>query len=66
MKRYAVITQVEVYSGEDLIGIVIMDEGIGYKGKLTDSFMSKEDMYFVGKVQEYLDADGELLIEEEI
>jgi len=66
MKRYAVITQVEVYSGEDLIGPVTMDEGIGYKARLNDSFMSKEDMHFVGKVQEYLDADGELLIEEEI
>ena len=66
MKRYAVITSVEVWAGEERIGSVEMEEGIGYKAKLDDSFMSKDDICFLGKVLEHMDEDGDLTIEEEI
>jgi len=39
---------------------------IGYKAKLDDSFMSKDDICFLGKVLEHMDEDGDLTIEEEI
>jgi len=66
MGRFAIITEVEIYSGEDRIGTVEMEYGIGYKAKLEDSFMSKEDICFVGKVQEFLDEheDGKIIMEE--
>ena len=67
MQRYAVITQVEIYSGEDLIGEVILEDGMGYKPKLNDTFMSKEDVCFVGKVMEFIEEhEDDLLIEEKI
>ena len=66
MKRYAVITSVEVWAGEERIGAIDMEDGIGYKAKLDDSFMSKDDICFLGKVQEFMDANGDLDIEEEV
>ena len=66
MKRYVEITKVKVYAGDDLIGTVRMSDGIGYKAKLSDTFMSSDDIAFVGKVLEYLEADETVKIEEEI
>ncbi len=66
MKRYAVITKVEVFSGEEFIGIVKYADGLGFKAQLADSFMSSEDVAFVGKVLGHLDENGDLDIEEEI
>ncbi len=65
MKRYAVITKVEVYSGEELIGTVKMSDGIGYKANLSDDFISGNDIAFVGKVMDYIEEHGDLDIEEE-
>ncbi len=66
MKRYAVITKVEIYAGEEIIGTVKMSDGIGYKAKLNDTFISSDDICFVGKVLDHLEANGDLEIEEEI
>ena len=66
MMRYAIITKVEVYSGEDKIGEVNHEDASGFKAKLEDQFMSGDDIAFVGKVLEYLGEDGDLAIEEEI
>ena len=66
MKRYAVITLVEVYSGEEPVGVVEYADGLGFKVKLIDTFMSPEDVAFIGKVLGYLDEHGDLNIEEEI
>jgi len=66
MKRYAVITKVEVYAGEDLVGTVKMSDGIGYKAKLSDDFISSDDIAFVGKVMDHMEENGEVDIEEEI
>ena len=67
LKRYAIITKVEIYAGEEIIGTVKMSKGIGYKAKLNDSFMSSEDICFVGKVLDRIEANGgDLGIEEEI
>ena len=33
LKRYAIITKVEIYAGEEIIGTVKMSKGIGYKGR---------------------------------
>lgn len=66
MKRYAVITKVEVYSGVDIIGTVEYADGLGFKAKLADAFMGEEDICFVGKVLTHLVKDGDLDIEEGI
>ena len=66
MKRYAVITKVEVYAGEELVGTVKMSDGIGYKAKLSDDFISSDDIAFVGKVMDHMEENGEVDIEEEI
>ncbi len=66
MKRYAFMTKVEVYAGEDMIGIIEHDNGIGFKAKLADTFMSGDDIAFVGKVLEFVEENGDLDIEEEI
>ena len=66
MKRYAVITKVEVYAGEELVGTVKMSDGIGYKAKLSDDFISSNDIAFVGKVMDHMEENGEVDIEEEI
>ena len=66
MMRYAIVTKVEVYAGEDFIGEVTMENGIGYKAKLTDTFMSKKDICFVGKVLDYMEENGDIDIEETI
>jgi hypothetical protein len=66
MKRYAVITKVEVFSDDEQIGTIDHEDGLGFKAKLTDTFMSPGDIAFVGKVLGYLDEDGDLNIEEEI
>ncbi len=66
LKRYAVITKVEIYAGEEIIGTVKMSNGIGYKAKLDDSFISSDDICFVGKVLDHLEANDVLEIEEEI
>ena len=65
MKRYAVITKVEIYSGEDLVGTIEVDE-IGPMAKLNNTFMSGSDIAFVGKVLEFVEDNGDLDIEEEI
>ncbi len=65
MKRYAVITKVEIYAGEDRIGTIDGDE-IGYKAVLNDTFMSSNDIAFVGKVLDFVEENGDLDIEEEI
>ena len=67
MLRYAVVKEVKIYSHEDTIGTISYDEGLGYKAKLEDSFMSKEDICFVGKVMDFLaEHEDDLLIEEKI
>ncbi len=66
MKRYSIITQVKIYAGDDEIGSIIEDDGIGYKAKLNDTFMSGDDIGFVGKVLEFMEDNGDLDIEEEI
>ena len=66
MKRYAVITKVEVYAGEEHIGDIEYEDGLGFKAKLTNIFMSPEDIAFVGKVLGYVDENGDIDIEEEI
>ena len=66
MKRYAVITEVKLYAGEDEIATIYESDTLGFKAKLKDTFMSGADIAFVGKVLEYLDEDGDLEIEEEI
>ncbi len=66
MKRYAVVTKVKIYAGEEIIGTVKISEGIGYKAKLDDSFISSDDICFVGKVLDHLEEHGDLEIEEEI
>ncbi len=66
LKRYAVITEVEIYAGEESIGTVELDNGIGYKAKLNDTFMSGDDIAFVGKVLDYVEDNRDLNIEEEI
>ena len=50
----------------DSIGTVELDNGIGYKAKLNDTFMSGDDIAFVGKVLDYVEDNGDLNIEEEI
>ena len=65
MKRYAVITKVEVYSGEDKIGEVEHD-GLGFKAKLSDDFLCENDICFVGKVLSFVEDHGDLEIEEEM
>ena len=66
MMRYAIVTKVEVYAGDDLIGEIAVDNGIGYKAKLNDTFMSKKDICFVGKVLDYMEENGDIDIEETI
>ncbi len=66
MKRSAVITQVRIYSGDDEIGTIIEEDCIGYKAKLNDTFMSGDDITFVGRVLEFVEDNGDLDIEEEI
>ncbi len=66
MKRYATIEKVQICSGDEIIGEIEMIDGIGYKAKLDDSFMSSADICFVGKVLDFIDANGDLDIEEEI
>ena len=66
MKRCAVITRVEIYAGEDVIGSVKNYNGIGYKAKLEPTFMSGDDIAFVGKVLEFVEENGDVEIEEEI
>ena len=66
MKRYAVITKVEVYSGDDHVGTIYEEDSIGYKAKLADTFMCPNDIAFVGKVLEFVDENGDLDIEEEM
>jgi hypothetical protein len=66
MKRYAVITKVEIFAGEDKIGEVFDSDCIGYKAKLNDTFISSSDIAFVGKVLDYVVENGDLNIEEEI
>ncbi len=66
LKRYAVITEVEIYAGEESIGTVELDDGISYKAKLDDTFMSGDDIAFVGKVLDFIEDNGDLDIEEEI
>ena len=67
MKRYAVITKVEVWAGEDKIGEVVFEDSLGYKAKLADTFMSKEDICYVGKIMDFMsEHEEDLLIEEEI
>jgi len=66
MKRYAIITKVKIYAGDEIIGTVKMSEGIGYKAKLDDTFISSDDICFVGKVLDHLEEQGDLEIEEEI
>ncbi len=66
MKRYAVITQVRIFAGEDEIGEIIEEDCLGYKAKLNDTFMSGDDIAFVGKVLEFVEENGDLDIEEEI
>jgi len=64
MKRYAVIEKVKIYAGEDIIGEVELDDGIGYKAKLADNFMSSNDICFVGKVLDFMEENGDLNLEE--
>ena len=66
MKRYAVITQIRVFAGEDEIGTIIEEDCIGYKAKLSDTFMSGDDITFVGKVLEFAEENADLDIEEKI
>ena len=66
MKRYAIITKVEVYAHDELLGTIEDSDGIGYKAKLTDTFMSPADIAFVGKVLGFVDENGDLDIEEEM
>ncbi len=66
MKRYSIITQVKIYAGDDEIGSITEEDGIGYKAKLNDTFMSGDDIAFVGKVLEFMEDNGDLDIEEEI
>ncbi len=66
LKRYAIITKVEIFAGDEIIGTVKMSKGIGYKAKLNDTFISSDDICFVGKVMDHLEANGDLEIEEEI
>ncbi len=66
MKRYAIITKVEIYSGEEIIGTVEISDNIGYKAKLDDNFISPNDICFVGKILNSLESNGDLEIEEEI
>ena len=66
MKRYSVITKVRIYSGDDEIGTIIEEDCIGYKAKLNDTFMSGDDIAFVGKVLEFVEENGDLDIEEKI
>lgn len=66
MKRYAIITKVEIYAGDEDVGVVEMDDNIGYKATLSDIFMSGKDIAFVGKVLEFIEDNGDLDIEEEI
>jgi len=65
-KRYAIITNVEVWEGENLIGKVRLDNGIGYKAELNDIFMSKGDVAFVGKVMEFMEENCDLELEEDV
>ena len=66
MKRYAFITKVEVYAGEEMIGTIDYADGLGCKAQLNDTFMSGDDIAFVGKVLEFVEENGDLDIEEEI
>ena len=66
LKRYAVITQVRIFAGEDEIGTIIEEDCLGYKAKLNDTFMSGDDIAFVGKVLEFVEENGDLDLEEEI
>ena len=66
MQRYAVITEVRIFSGDDFIGTITEEDCIGYKAKLNDSFMSSKDISFVGKVLDFVEENGDLKIEEKI
>ena len=68
MKRYAIIKSVEVFDSDDTkIGEVNFEDCLGYKAKLEDTFMTKDDVCYVGKVMEFLEEHGEdLIIEEEV
>ena len=65
-KRYAIIEKVSVYAGEDKIGEVFMEDGIGFKAKLEDAFLSRHDIEFVGAVLEFMDENGDVAIDEEV
>ncbi|RLE46601.1 hypothetical protein DRJ25_03985 [Candidatus Woesearchaeota archaeon] len=64
--RYAIIEKVSVYAGEDKIGEIFIEDGIGFKAKLEDAFMSRHDIEFVGKVLEFMDENGDVAEVEEI
>ncbi len=66
MKRYAVVTKVEIYAGDEMIGIIEHVDGLGCKAKLNDTFMSGDDIAFVGKVLEFVEENEDLDIEEDI
>ena len=65
MKRYAIIKSVEVFDGEEKIGEVNYEDGLGYKAKLEDTFMSSSDIVFVSKVLDKLEENEELEVEDE-
>ncbi len=66
MKRYAIITKVEIYAGEEIIGTVKISDGIGYKAKLDDTFISSDDICFIGQVLDHLETHDDLGITEKI
>ena len=64
MARYAIVTKIEVYNTDELIGTVEHEDGIGYKAKLEDAFMEGKDIAFLGKVLDFADTIEDDFFEE--
>ena len=62
--RYTIIKSVEIYSGYDKIGTIEYEDGLDYKIKLEDAFMSPTDICYVGEVLGWLGENGDIDIEE--
>jgi hypothetical protein len=67
MKRYAVITKADVYSGETKVGEIVVDKNeIGYQARIEEDFHTSADIAFLGKVLDFIEDNGDLDIEEDI
>jgi len=66
MKRYAIIEKVSIFAGDDKIGEIFIENDLGFKAKLEDTFMSRHDIEFVGKVFEFMCENADVDEVEEI